>query len=750
MFEIGHKSKESREDESGYDFHTLMLGLKRHSLLVSVLSLLCFLAGCLYVYKELQGYKADAVLVVFEQDRSVDFSTGTILPRMSLQTVLELIKLPENFEAVQRVLGLDYTAGEISSMVSVPLPKSNSSFIHIIAKAKDPQIAMNVANVLAKVSVKASKDYNLQLLQQALTNYKNQLSSVMQRFNSEFREIKDFKEKNQYLEMTADYLQFLTIVNDMRSQLSAASLAYQSLVIEYESLKKQVEELPDQVPVPQGFYREGVANPLLSRISSLESALSAARLRYAEGNPRLKALEEDLKKLQDEALAAPDPEKPKMMVDNVLKQNLTAELIRMQGKVKSAEKTKEDLEASYHSIQEELKVLPEKQIEFSKLLRQQKLTEEEIKNLSNSIEVMQLMVNAPKGNIDIYQLAENSSKPELSPLLALLPFLAAGLGAGIGLAVAFGLELKDDKLHSRAQVEEATGISSVIIVPELPDLTPENAEEKMLFFVREIVERCERATNLPTHGAVAIAFGRSIYNEGTTLIAENVGSYYRRIGKNVLILGETRAKKNEEEGLESNIDTVSQELISSEDGEIISVEEPLETSLTAIKSDASDNKLALDLPVAMSEPLLSQYLQKKLPEDLLVTQGDVDRINIGGHRVFIMKELIKSQEMRTLWQSLKARYDIIIVDIPGLIEESYAVDLLALADIKIFIIDSKNTSKKIVIETMALVSQHGIRFTAAVLNRVLPLFIKDQRILNELSHMKKSFKERLLFWKKKK
>ena len=133
---------------------------------------------------------------------------------------------------------------------------------------------MDISNALAKVAVKRSQDLFAEQLQEELNNFKSQLDDVSLRLNNELQQIEDFKNKHHYFEMTADYVTLISTLNDARSKVQAANLRYNSLLVEYENLKREAAKLPDQVQVNSNMLMEGTAggraNTLTTRILTMQ------------------------------------------------------------------------------------------------------------------------------------------------------------------------------------------------------------------------------------------------------------------------------------------------------------------------------------------------------------------------------------------------------------------------------------------------------------------------------------------------
>lgn len=694
------KEDESESFGEKYDTRKLYLGIQRHLPLIISCALIWAMFGAYMAYKLLTTYKAESV-VLFQEEKPGHSSVGLSLTNMTLPTVLDMIKLPAHFQAVKSILGLDLTAKELEGMTDVPLPRNDSNLIRIITKGDNPQLVVDISNTLAKIAVRSSQEFNQRQLQLTLDNYKTQLDMAKQRLMAQLQEMENFKQENHYFEMNADYAGLLKQITDLQARLQSANLTYNSLLVEYENLKREADSLPDEVLVNSSMLNSR-ESPLQSRIASVEAALSEARTKYAKSNPKIRALEEELKALSAKANEAPSQvQRIQVLEKNPVKEKLEVDLMKMQGKVRSAQKVKQDLAFQMENFKNEMDRLPSLQIAFSKLLQAKQTTEEQLRYLNTAVDKTQSMINVPKGSIEIYQLAEKAKPVKDAWWVELLPVLGLIFGTGFGTVLAFLLELNDKRLWTAKQIDLAYHVPVVTTIPEIPAFSPKTASAQTLFYTRIIAERLEkfqaaRGRSYP----VIVALASSLENEGKTTIAYHLAQYYKRIGKNPLFL-EFDYRFNPYVGEES------------------------ETAAS-----------------------LERFLQNPHGDfHSLIQPGKVDWIKMANPEPE-MKELIKSPAMAKLLHELSNRYDVIVIDAPSIIHDDYALNVCSLADYCLFVVGSSEVTKSVVDESLRELNLFGIKPHGIILNRVLPAYIDDQRIKLESKKNRNKFWQTLKFWKK--
>jgi Mrp family chromosome partitioning ATPase/uncharacterized protein involved in exopolysaccharide biosynthesis len=686
----------SEELTDRYDVRKLFAGLQRHLPLILISAVLGTALGAYLSYYLQHTYKAEAI-VMFQEDRTPVQARETALTRFNLATAVDMIKVPNNLQAVKSILGLDMSIKEIDGMIDVPPPKSESNLIYVVARGNNPNLVLDLANTLAKAAVKNSQDYNQHQLQLALDNYKAELENMRRKLASQSQEIEEFKRTHQYFEMTAEYAGLLNQLKEARSSLQLATLKYNSLLIEYENLKRENESLPDRIPISS----ESGGTVVDQRLSSLQAALAEARAKYAPDNPKVKILENQIRDMLGQTQSTTSEQSPvdQLLTPNVIKEKIAVELMRMQGRVRAAEKIKQDLEGTVSALDKQLNDLPSKQMTIQKLLTAKQITEEQVRLLNASVENTQLMINLPKGTIEMFQEADKAKPLREGLFVNLLPLIMLVLGTIGGVLAALFREMQDDHIWTAKQVSLAYTVPCLMTVPKLNLQSKEGAVGASLFYIRILAERLEKASKKNTGIAprYSVSITSSIDEEGKSWISYYLAKYYANQGKRVIYL-----------------------------------------QLDPENTDAHENLGSAKSIVA--------YLSGKATIQEIIRPGKPDIIQLKHHEP-MMKELVKSPLMTDLWNKLKTDYDVIVIDSPSIIHHHYATNLAALADMTVLVIDSPKVTKNLVDESLEELSRVGDRPFGIILNEVPECFLVDERTRLEHSKHHDSFLSRWFGWK---
>ncbi len=665
-----------------YDVRKLQLGLQKHKNLILFFMLLFVGFGFMFSYKFLTTYQAEAMVLFREEKGRSDTLAGGYRPiDLGISTVRDMIKLQSHFKAVKSILGLDLSVKNIASMTSVPAPKNDSKLLSVVVIGDHPNLVVDIANTLARIAVRTSQEFHRKQLQIAFDSYKNQLAIVKERLSLKLQEIEDFKKLNQYFEMDAAHASLLAQFEGARDKSTEATIEYNKIQTEYENLKRQTAELPEVVPLTSAIK----STALHSQIVSLGLALAEARSMYTEDNPKVKRLELQIRELRQKTENGNFEEGEESFIEkNPLKEKLEGELIRMKGKVYSAEKIKYETALNVTQLERSFESLPAQQIAFVKLLYAKQIEEEQLSYLNEAVEKTQLSINIPKGSLELFSLAEKSSLWKDRWYVYVMPILCLIFGLGVGVGLALLIEIKDAKLRTANQIDLSYYLPCLLTIPEIDSLSSENAEQKTLFYVRNLSERLEKAAEGKTN--LTLTLTSSIDNEGKSCLAYHLALYFGRLGKKVILL----------------------------------------------EADYHENAFS----PKNSNHTLEQFLEGKANINEIIIPGTPNRIKVGKYHPH-MKELIKTKGMADLWQSLKQNFDVIIIDAPGVIKDDYSTNLARLTDFCVFVIGSSIVDKNLVDESLTALNNSGIRPYGMVLNRIQHFYIDDERV-KQISGIKRS------------
>lgn len=666
---------------SRIDFRRIWRGVLRRVWLIILVAVSTTALFSLLSHHLSKGFIADAYLM-YEMDSSKLLPNGFPLAHFTISSATEVITLPENLNAVRSILGLEYTGKQLEKMVTVTPPAGDSNLLDIQVIADTPNVAMDIANTLAQVVVKNAQEFAKKQLKVAYDYFRQQADQLRDKINADSKEIAAFRSKNKFLELSPEGSLSIKGLLDLQTRLSQANENFNGSLIEYENLRREASKLPDKVS--RASLEDSPAQRMLSQA---ELSLMDARTRYASENPKIKVLEaqvEELRKIvanPPEAVPGQQPNSMSQPMDNnPFKDQVNAALMTLRGRVRSAQKLRDDIALEYADKQKEMSNLPEVQMVLSRLMSEKQRDEDNLKEAEQFVKAAETLMKVGKGDLELYMTA-NKATPNESLLFELLPLVGFFLGILAGATLAATLEIFDTRLRTPTEVNNNYNIPCILSVPELKLYMKDRdvMENQLRFFIRTLEEAIEKGAGHPDRFVLGVASSQN--EEGKSLFAYFLARFYQKLGKSTIV----------------------------------------------VEFDNRPNPFFESHEVGKCK--IEQYLRGQCSFDDLVYTGQPSRITCG--KDIDMKELVKTPKMRELLNILRERFQVVIIDLPGMVIEDYAINVLALADQSIYLISSSKTTRKYVNDSLKDLEFHHIKPIGIVLNRILNIFVDDVRVRTE-------------------
>ena len=231
--------------------------------------------------------------------------------------------------------------------------------------------------------------------------------------------------------------------------------------------------------------------------------------------------------------------------------------------------------------------------------------------------------------------------------------LAIMLGGVVGIAVAYGLDLRNETLSSRQEPEEIFGAP---LLGEIPRFTARNADEKVPVFNEPTSPAAEafrfasatldaRLARLePDENSHVVAVTSAYVGDGKTIAAVNLSLAAASVGKKVLLVD---ADFGEPE--------VTRLILSDNEGLIRTTRGM--TNIVAEQAKTEDVVVPVELGTGIQLDLLTR-----------------------GNRGISAPDFFRLQDTASLFHGLRSMYDLVLIDCPPLLQVSYSTSLVGLAD----------------------------------------------------------------------
>lgn len=541
-------------------------------------------------------------------------------------------------------------------------PNSESNLVVVRYEGGDPEIVRDVPNVVAARFVTQRSDAQKRESRSTVKFLREQLDTVAAQLATSERELRSFRETQQVVNLEAEataQVGRLAQLQSERATIDAERSALTRLLDEVNAAASS-ERAAGRSP-----YRRLIAFPTLLRNGAASEMLAA--LAKAEND-------------RAELLARRTPEDPDV-------QALTARVEATEERLRSVASTYRQglenqvvaLDAALFTFGRQLARVPAKEIEFARRQRRPKVLEAIFTLLQTRLkeaEITQAIDDATVRLVDPAVLPEAPVRPRV-PLNAAL---SAIVGLMVGGVAAYARDRLDRSVRTRADVEDATGLPVLGVIPRIQSAT--RSSVAALSGGGGTRSRAQRLRSVLDHGPKSLGTRAA----ATAVEVDHAGGSANAIAR--------RAAVEAYRTLRTNI------LFSRPTGgsALLVVTSPMmgegksttATNLAVVLAHQGLNVLLMDADVRLGvlndvlnvsrEPGLSNVLNGEISLERALQRcgvggaAELDFLSTGT-RPHNPAELIGSPRMKALIDSLSTRYDAIVADVPPLMGVSDAAVL---------------------------------------------------------------------------
>jgi capsular exopolysaccharide synthesis family protein len=546
------------------------------------------------------------------------------LPGVVVQLTNEA-KLQDEF--VLKVLTRNGAIDALQEELTVSRPNRDANIISVRHRGPDPELVQAVPTVLVHGFIERRKGLRKTAARSAVEFLRGQLDTLSRQVRRVEDSLRTFREAEQVVSLQDEagaQVQRLAELQAQRTDVNGERAALERLVADANA----AQAAPGQ-PSP---FRRLLAFPtllknqataaLLSSLITLDNQRADLLLRRKPKDPDVVALNANIRELEGQVRAV-----VQTYLDG-LRQQVAS------------------LDASLAGFEGRLKKIPAKEVHFARLQRSNQVLTEIYTLLQTRLKESEIAqaVEDPSA-----QVVDEAFQPELpvAPRRGLNLLLAGFLGLGLGLTGAFGREWLDTTVHSRDDIQAATGVSVLGIIPHIRD-----ARAKYRFARRQKAP----AIGLREAGmSLALAAGRDLQGP--------VSEAYRALRTNLAFVRPERPPK-----------TIAFTSAAPEDGKSTSVANLAATlaqqGLKVLVIDADMRRGTLHRVFAgVREPGLSELLVGRAELEAAIQDVDLGpsgRVHLiaGGPPPPNPAELLASNRLRQLLDRLEPHYDAILLDCP--------------------------------------------------------------------------------------
>ena len=450
---------------------------RRRSLVLPIF-LGVLLLGFLLSLRAKKVYQATATLLVNttplsgekrppeESQDKVASDVPTVDEARRLETQLEIVKTQGVLDgAIARLEPQNKTAIDRYHMVDVGSIR-NTDLVTVTARSYDPAASAALANAICTSYIEQSQKNNRAQIESAAKSAQEQLRSVKSDLNGARDALKNFQassgisdgdEQTKNVAATLDALK-----TQLRDAQTARAAAAASLGVAQDVLSKTARE----VVTYQTIVRPTVVT-LRAELTKLRLDRSAARAEYSEGSTVVRALDQQIARVQGQLAREPETETaPAQSAPNPAYITAAQAVAQARTELQSLQARIPVLSASLQRAARDQAQLPAKTSRLNVLSSNVAALQATYDTLGQKVQTLQLSAASQLANGSVTSPANPPGAP-VGPSRVRTLLLFALLGALLSYIVAALVDRLDEKVHDSSDASRAAQLPILIEVPHI-------------------------------------------------------------------------------------------------------------------------------------------------------------------------------------------------------------------------------------------------------------------------------------------
>ncbi|MBD2773438.1 GumC family protein [Iningainema tapete] len=337
----------------------------------------------------------------------------------------------------------------------------------------DAELAKSVVNQVMKVYIDKNILTNRSEAISAGEFVTTQLQPAKRQVDKAAEELRRFKTKNQVIDLQEETEGTVKTITSIDEELNNAKSQLADLGAQEIQITRQIN-LPTQnaVDITSLSQIPGVQEAL-AELQKVQNQLAAMRTRYSDAHPSVIDLQEKeaalnsiLQQRTAQSLGSETQVAPGKLQIGKIKQDLTAEFVKLQSQRSGLEQKINTLSELRNAYKQRADILPTLEKKQGELERSLSVAQKSYENLLTRLQEIKVAENQTVGNARVLQDANVESNP--AAMKKKLGISVGGVFAGLllGVAAAFIVDLIDRRLKTAKEAEELFGHTLLGLIPQ--------------------------------------------------------------------------------------------------------------------------------------------------------------------------------------------------------------------------------------------------------------------------------------------
>ena len=409
-----------------------------------------------------------------------------------LTTEAEILQSRPIVEKLIEELDLRNDEGELWRHQDISLevkPITGTDLLQITFTNKDPEIAALVVNKAIEVYIEDDKSNNSAEAAAATEFISEQLPQIEAHVRKAEANLRRFKNQNRIASLEEETTANIDSLSNITNQIDQVEAELEEINARYDSLRFQLGMSWQEAAAVSSLSESLAVQRSLEQLQTVKVELAQKRNLLSDLAPQIIALKEeeaDLTALLDRQIAQTLGKEQQNLVKKVdllslgaIKGSQIAEFANLGLQKEGLEKKLVTLKKTYESYKQKSESLPSLQEQQKELERRVEAAQSTYQTLLGKLQETQIAQQQNIGNVRVVSYAVVPEK-SIGPSKKLIVGGAGVVGALLGIAVAFLLDIRDRTIKNTQEIEEMLAYPLQGIVPDHPDYKEITTRKQLL------------------------------------------------------------------------------------------------------------------------------------------------------------------------------------------------------------------------------------------------------------------------------
>ena len=345
---------------------------------------------------------------------------------------------------------------------------------------EDSRKSKRVSEAIIQVYQNYTLEQQRERLAQGLSFINDQLPIARQRVTQAENALENFRQTHNLVNPVQRASSIEEYLKDNQAQQRQVRIDYQNALAQYNAWQNQLERSPQKASVASRLSQSSRYTTLLQEMQKTELALNTRRAQFKESDPVIQNLKEKLQeersmlKAEAQNILGVVPEDLDLTAANLIKEGQlgdndlksAVQLANLKTQLDSLKAREQGLAEAEQQLQKELDLFPSLIAEYNRLRPEVDVRRATVAQLLSARQ--KLSIEIDRGGLKWQVIEAPDFGEDVTPSKLKTLLLGAVVGSFLGIGVAFGREMLDDKVHSPQELEQESARPLLGVIPKLP------------------------------------------------------------------------------------------------------------------------------------------------------------------------------------------------------------------------------------------------------------------------------------------